>query len=421
MKKKSVVIILSILVIILGLVIAYLFIFDSSKNNVKENKEPDKVDNNNEVKEEEETEEEKLEKMVNSKLESMTLDEKIGQMLVISNRVSAMTDSLRKELEEYKPGGFILFSENFTTYDQTLKLVNEIKETSDIPLFIAADEEGGNVQRLLSLKDKVTNIPNMFRVGEANDKDLAYEVGKVIAEELRVFGINMDFAPVLDIVDSKNQSFIGNRSFGTNPTLVTDMGLSVGKGLEDNLVIPVYKHFPGHGSTVADSHYDLPVINKTKSELMDRELIPFKEAIKNNADVIMIGHLAIPKLTNDKTPASLSKTLITDLLKDELNYNGLVITDALNMGAITKNYQEKEIYEMAINAGVDLLLMPNSSSSALKNIKESIAIGKISEEQINDSVKKILTLKYKKLENSNPLPKSYLGSTEHQEIISKIK
>ena len=414
MNSKKIVIVLSILVIILGFVIAYLFIFD---NNV--NKSKNVNEKNNEVKEE--TEEEKLEKLVNSKLESMTLDEKIGQMLIISYRSSKMDDTLKNALENNKPGGFILFSENFTTYDETLKLINEIKETSDIPLFISIDEEGGNVQRLLSLKDNVTNIPNMFKVGEANDKDLAYEVGKVIAEELRVFGINMDFAPVLDIVDSKNQSFIGSRSFGTNPSLVTDMGLSVGKGLEDNLVIPVYKHFPGHGSTIADSHYDLPVINKTKDELMERELIPFKEAIKNNADVIMIGHLAIPKLTNDKTPASLSKTLITDLLKDELNYKGLVITDALNMGAITNNYQEKEIYEMAINAGVDLLLMPKSSSSAIKSIKESIESGKISEAKINDSVKKILTLKYKKLENSNTLPKSYLGSTEHQEIISKIK
>ena len=155
-------------------------------------------------------------------------------------------------------------------------------------------------------------------------------------------------------------------------------------------------------------------------ELMEKELIPFKKAIEEGADIIMIGHLAIPKITNDKTPASLSKTLITDLLKGELNYQGLVITDALNMGALTKNYKESEIYEMAINAGVDLLLMPKSSTSAMSIIKASIASGKISEDQINDSVRKILTLKYSKLTEDNYLDKSYLASSEHQKIIEKI-
>ena len=198
------------------------------------------------------------------------------------------------------------------------------------------------------------------------------------------------------------------------------MGIKLGKGLEDKGVIPVYKHFPGHGSTTTDSHYDLPVINKTKDELMEKELIPFKKAIGEGADIIMIGHLAIPKITNDKTPASLSKVLITDLLKTELNYQGLVVTDALNMGALTNNYKESEIYEMAINAGVDLLLMPKSSTSAMSSIKASIASGKITEDQINNSVRKILTLKYSKLTEDNYLDKSYLASSEHKKIIEKI-
>ena len=411
MKSKKIIIVLIILIIILGGVLAYVFLTD------KDDKKLDSNTNNSSDKETLSP----LEKKVNEKLESMTLEEKIGQMLIISYRSGEMDDTLKSALVNNKPGGFILFAENFTTYDKTLNLIKSIKETADIPMFMSVDQEGGTVQRLKSLSDvQATKIPAMFDVGKTGDSDIAYQVGEVIGEELEVFGINVDFAPVLDIVESRNQSFIGSRSFGTTPELVSQMGIQLGKGLEDKGVIPVYKHFPGHGSTTTDSHYDLPVINKTKDELMEKELIPFKKAIGEGADIIMIGHLAIPKITNDKTPASLSKTLITDLLKTELNYQGLVVTDALNMGALTKNYQESEIYEMAINAGVDLLLMPKSSTSAMSSIKASIASGKISEDQINNSVRKILTLKYSKLTEDNYLDKSYLASSEHKKIIEKI-
>lgn len=411
MKSKKIIIVLIILIIILGGVLAYVFLTD------KDDKKLDSNTNNSSDKETLSP----LEKKVNEKLESMTLEEKIGQMLIISYRSGEMDDTLKSALVNNKPGGFILFAENFTTYDKTLNLIKSIKETADIPMFMSVDQEGGTVQRLKSLSDvQATKIPAMFDVGKTGDSDIAYQVGEVIGEELEVFGINVDFAPVLDIVESRNQSFIGSRSFGTTPDLVSQMGIQLGKGLEDKGVIPVYKHFPGHGSTTTDSHYDLPVINKTKDELMEKELIPFKKAIGEGADIIMIGHLAIPKITNDKTPASLSKTLITDLLKTELNYQGLVVTDALNMGALTNNYKESEIYEMAINAGVDLLLMPKSSTSAMSSIKASIASGKISEDQINNSVRKILTLKYSKLTEDNYLDKSYLASSEHKKIIEKI-
>lgn len=411
MKSKKIIIVLIILIIILGGVLAYVFLTD------KDDKKLDSNTTNNSDKETLSP----LEKKVNEKLESMSLEEKIGQMLIISYRSGEMDDTLKSALVNNKPGGFILFAENFTTYDKTLNLIKSIKETADIPMFMSVDQEGGTVQRLKSLSDvQATKIPAMFDVGKTGDSDIAYQIGGVIGEELKVFGINVDFAPVLDVVESRNQSFIGSRSFGTTPDLVSEMGIQLGKGLEDKGVIPVYKHFPGHGSTTTDSHYDLPVINKTKDELMEKELIPFKNAIGEGADIIMIGHLAIPKITNDKTPASLSKILITDLLKTELNYQGLVVTDALNMGALTKNYKESEIYEMAINAGVDLLLMPKSSSSAMSSIKASIANGKISEDQINNSVRKILTLKYSKLTEDNYLDKSYLASSEHQKIIEKI-
>ena len=181
-----------------------------------------------------------------------------------------------------------------------------------------------------------------------------------------------------------------------------------------------YKHFPGHGDTLEDSHNTLPIINKTKEELMEMELKPFIEAIKNDAKIIMVSHLAIPKITNDNTPASLSKVIVTDLLKEELGFDGLVITDALNMKALTNEYTEEEIYMNAINAGVDILLMPDFDIETIDIIKNAILNQEISEERINESVKKILNLKYDLLEEENTYTKEYLGSIEHQEIISKI-
>ncbi len=403
MKGKGIVIFLIILIILAGGFLGYLVITDgniSDFSNIGSGK---------------------IENKVEKTLKGLTLEEKIGQMLIISYRSGEIDNTLKNALYNNKPGGFILFSENFTRYDNTINLIKAIKESSKIPLFLAVDQEGGSVQRLNAIKGtEVTEIPEMYKLGETKDKELAYQVGKVMAQELKVFGINMDFAPVIDIVNDKNQSFIGSRSFGTTPELVSSMGLSLAKGLKDNGVIPVYKHFPGHGGTTTDSHYDLPVIDKTKEELLTHELVPFKDAIKEGAEIIMIGHLAIPKIDGN-TPASLSKVLITDLLKEELGFKGLVVTDALNMGALTKNYKESEIYEKAINAGVDLLLMPQTSTSAITIIKDLVQKGKIKEEQINNSVRKILKLKYEKLDNEEMLDKSYLASKEHKEVISKIK
>ncbi len=357
---------------------------------------------------------------IKEQLNSLSLDEKIGQMLMISYRSIVADNNLISVLNDVKPGGFIMFSENFESYTQVNKFLNDIKSTADIPLFISVDQEGGRVQRLKSLTDKkVTVIPPMLELGKTNNSLLAYDVGQVMGEELGVFGINMDFAPVLDIYSNPNNTVIGNRSFGQTYELVSKMALSFSKGLESTGVIPVYKHFPGHGDTATDSHYDLPVIEKSKEELLNFELKPFIDAINNGAKVIMIGHLAIPNITHDDTPASLSKELITDLLKEELGYDGLVITDAVNMGALTNNYTSKEIYIKAINAGVDILLMPSPAKDALKIIKEAVVNGEISEEQINNSVLKILKLK-ENISNAPKYDESYLGSSLHQEIIDKI-
>lgn len=359
--------------------------------------------------------EKSLEVKVKEIMSNMTIEEKIGQMLIIYDTHDVVDNELISFINEVKPSGFIINQNNITTFNETKKYISDLKVNSKIPLIISIDQEGGRVQRLQNLKDKkATYIPSMFDLGKTNDINLAYEVGKVMAEDMRSLGINVVFAPVCDIFSNPDNKVIGNRSFGTNASLVSNMCVSLGKGLEDNGIIATYKHFPGHGDTITDSHYELPTIYKTLEDLNNLELIPFKNAIENNAKIIMVGHIAFPNITNDYTPASLSKIMI-DILRDNLDFNGLIITDALNMGALNNNYTDEEIYIKSIEAGVDILLMPNDAKEAIQTIKNNISI-----ERIDESVKKILLFKYQYL-NDNVLDESYFNSLEHQEIINKIK
>lgn len=381
--------------------------------NFKSEKSPDlKVDKfiNNDI-----NKDELLEK-VNNKLNSMSLDEKIAQLFVVAWRDSNTYDDLYRLFRDKKLGGFILFRENMDTYDKTKTLISNLQAYNDIPLIISMDQEGGLVQRLKYLKDvKVTDIPYMYYLGKTKDENLAYQVGKVMARELRTIGVNVVFSPDIDVYSNPKNTVIGKRSFGSDYLLVNKMAGSLAKGLEETGVIPTYKHFPGHGDTDVDSHVDLPIINKSYEELKALELQTFSYAINNNAKLIMVGHIALPNITGDNTPASLSKVLITDILKKGLNYDGLVITDALNMKALTDNYTQEEIIVKAIKAGVDILLMPDDIEKSLDYVKNNI-----SEERINESVKKILMFKYSYLENYELLDKDFLGCKEHKDIISKI-
>lgn len=353
---------------------------------------------------------------VDAKIKEMTTREKIAQMFIIQYRDSSNYQKLYDIFQEYKLGGFILFNENMDTYENTRDFISKLKSYSDIPLIVAMDQEGGRVQRLKYLKEtNVTNIPFMYNLGKTNDEELAYSVGKVMAEELRAIGVNVVFAPDIDIFSNKKNMVIGKRSFGSDAEIVSKMSVALARGLEETGVIPTFKHYPGHGDTATDSHLDLPIIRKNYEELKNLELKPFDSAIKNNAKIIMTAHIALPNITNDNTPASLSKVLITDILKKDMNYQGLVITDALNMSALTKYYSNEDIILKAVDAGVDLLLMPNDFESAINVIEENVSI-----DRIDESVKKILTFKYQYLSNYELLGKEYLGSKEHKDIVSKI-
>jgi len=362
------------------------------------------------------SEENIINERIDEVMSNMTLEEKIGQMIVINYNISEVNEELRSLLEDVKPGGFILMQNNYSTFDATRKFVNDIKSYSSLPFIVATDQEGGRVQRLQLLTDvEPTYVPPMSDVGDTNDIDIAYDVGKVIAEEVRTLGINVVFAPVVDVFSNIDNTVIGNRSFGSDTDIVTRLALSVSKGLEDNGVVSTFKHFPGDGDSSIDCHSSLSIIYKSSEEIDSQELIPFKSAILNGTNMIMTAHIALPNITGDNTPSTMSKEIVTGILRDKLGFDGIVISDALNMKALTNNYSDEEIYIKTVSAGVDILLMPRDARLAIESIKNNI-----SEDRINESVRRILKFKFMELEDNNVLDISYLGSEEHQQIIDRI-
>lgn len=366
-------------------------------------------------------------KKIDEKISNMTLDEKIGQMLMLEFRnwedengelkeVTELNDDIKNAISKYKIGGVILFAENVRDTEQTTKLTHNIQkaaiESGLDPLLISIDQEGGIVVRL----GTGTSLPGNMALGASRDKKLAYEYGKIIAEEIKALGINVNLAPVMDTNNNPNNPVIGLRSISSDPNLVGELGSEVVKGLQDNGVSAAIKHFPGHGDTATDSHLGLPVVDKSYEEVKNLELIPFDKAAKEGVDMIMTAHISYPQLEKDTViskkdgsvigiPATLSDDIITGIIRKKMNYDGIVITDAMKMQAIADHFGEEEAVIMAIRAGVDIPLMPAllqknedllKLDSIINRIKSEIELGNISENQLNNSVYRILDLKYRR-------------------------
>ena len=361
----------------------------------------------------EETSEPSATDKIQEKLDKMTLDEKVSQMIIPQAPQAILPKATIEKLQTAPYGGYILMGDNYQTLLKTREFVEELQSLAKTPLIITTDEEGGSVQRLQSVTDRqATDIPFMYQIGQTGDVSKAQTTGRVLAEELRTVGVNVDLAPDADVYSNPSNTVIGQRSFSSDPEIVAEMALALAAGLEENGIMAVFKHFPGHGNTTIDSHSALPIIEATREELEASDVIPFRNAISNNAKIIMTGHSALPNITGDNTPASLSQKLTTDLLRNELGFNGLIMTDGLNMGALTSNYEPAEIYQMAVEAGADLLLLPTDPELAVQTIKE-----KISESRINESVYRILSFKETYLTDYRYLDDSYFGSSEHQEVV----
>ena len=332
-------------------------------------------------------------KSIENFVNKMTLDEKIGQMIVAGVNGTDVNEELINLVNTNKVGGVILFKRNIETSEQLKKLNNNIDGLNkEIPLFISVDEEGGRVNRLPS---DMEYFPSAREVGLKNDKDYAYNNGKSIGESLKVTGFNMNYAPVLDIFSNPKNTVIGDRAFGSDVETVSTMGIATMKGIEEEGIISVIKHFPGHGDTSVDSHYGLPIVYKTLEELEIFELIPFKKAIKEGCKAIMVSHILLDKI-DKQNPSSMSETVVTDILREQLGFDGVVITDDMEMGAITENFTVEDACVQSIIAGCDIVLIGSGNESiynTIQAIKDSILNGKITEERINESVVRIIKLK----------------------------
>lgn len=334
-------------------------------------------------------------------ISNMSLDEKVGQLVVSGFYGTSLDENILKLIKEDKISGVILFNRNVKDSNTLLSLNNSLKESNKnnkLPLFISVDEEGGLVTRMP--KD-IKRLPTNKYIGSLNNKDLSYKVGEILGEQLSYFGFNMNFAPVLDINSNPNNPVIGDRSFGNNKDIVSNLGTSTMKGIQSKNIISVVKHFPGHGDTSVDSHINLPVVNYDINRLKSFEFVPFKTAIQNGADAVMVGHILLPKI-DSKYPSSMSYEIVTNILRKDLGFNGLVVSDDMTMGAITENYSIEEASIKAINAGVDLLLVCQkyeNTENVLKALKEAALNGTISKERLDNALYNIISIKEKYISN----------------------
>ena len=338
-------------------------------------------------------------------LENMTLEEKIGQLFVVrataldlnktQGSVTVCDDSVKAALSQYHVGGVVYFQDNIRDPQQLTKLSSDLQSASKYPLFITADEEGGNVTRIALDPDfQVKRFTSMLSVGNTGDTAQANDVGQTIGKYMKEYGMNLDLAPVADIFSNPNNTVIGDRAFGKDAKSVSLMVNACVKGFHEQGMMTCLKHFPGHGDTTADSHYGTAVVDRTWNELLEMELVPFIESL-DETDMIMAAHVSLPKVTGDNTPASLSKTMLTDKLRTELGFNGVIITDSLGMGAVTKDNPPQEIPVKVLEAGGDILLMPESLPTAFNGVLNAVKSGRLSVNRIEQSVKRILELKEK--------------------------
>lgn len=351
-------------------------------------------------------------------LKEMTLEEKVGQMLLLGVPGTSINSTAKAIVTELKAGGIVFFAANLTSINQATNFTSQLQDEAlktklKIPLLITADEEGGLVSRLPS---GMVTMPGNMALGASRNEHLAAKAYYHTGRQLRALGINMNLAPVLDVNNNPNNPVIGLRSFGSDPLLVGNMGLAALAGLKDAQVGSIVKHFPGHGDTGIDSHYALPIVNKSQKELKEMELAPFQKALAGGAKAVMTGHIEFPALTGGKkVPATLSSEILTDLLRANWSYTGVIATDDLTMKAITNYYGQKDAFVMAVKAGVDQLLIVgdlNNQRLAKQAIIDAVQRGEISEKRIDQSVERILALKAELGLKPNKLPELLDPKTE---------
>ena len=354
-------------------------------------------------------------------LSKMSLEEKIGQIFLV-----APDSNLEQLLQTYHVGGAILFARHSQGLQQTMELIEQVRLFSGaIPPFVAVDQEGGRVARL----DFTTQVPSARDLSNLDENSLRH-IGRILGNELAALGFNINFAPVLDVNTDPENPVIGDRSYGSDPATVSLLGQAYIAGLQEAGIAGCAKHFPGHGDTRSDSHLLLPVVTQNLERLESVELTPFRAAIKSGIELVMIAHVYYPALDPaPEKPATFSKRIVTGLLRETLGYSGLIITDAMNMKAITDSLSAGPAALAAFHAGVDIILMPENLDEAYTSVLSSVRVGDIPLARLDSSVRRILNLKLKLTENSNrnesfstrlSYAAATVGSPQHRALMNKL-
>ncbi len=339
-------------------------------------------------------------------MEGMDVEEKIGQLFVVNLEQLDLrkgtffewkkcTKRMIKSLDKYKVGGVILFSRNIANRKQTEKLISGLQNGSSIPLTVAVDEEGGDVARIAgNEKMGTTSFPSMQEVGLTRDVQYVKNMGETIGSEIKELGFNVDFAPVADVKTSELNLEIGSRSFGDDPDKVADFVVAFVEGMQSQNISATLKHFPGQGSSNGDTHVEGVNIDSSIMGLRKNDFVPFKAGIEAGADFVMVSHISVSKVTETQQPASMSELIMKTILRDELDFRGVIVTDAMDMASITNEYTPGEAAYAAVSAGADVVLMPADLGEAYEEILNKVNDGSISMERLDESVLRILTVKF---------------------------
>lgn len=345
--------------------------------------------------------EEQLDEIVNKCISEMPLNDRVASLFIVTpealtgvGTVTQAGEATREALSEYAIGGLIYFEKNIKDREQLTEMLSKTVLCSKYPIFLAVDEEGGTVSRIGNSNIDVVKVDEMSVIGTSQDAVAAHEAGTTIGTYLKELGFNLDFAPVADVVTDGENSVLGSRSFGTDAAVAADMVSNVVQGMQEAGVNACLKHFPGLGSAEEDTHDGRVEITKTLEEMQNSDFIPFQAGIEAGANIVMVSHVTASFVDTEGLPSSLSKVVITDVLRGELGFDGVVITDALNMSAISEYYTADEAAVMAIAAGADMLLMPEDFETAYNGLLAAVQEGTISEERINESLRRIFRIKY---------------------------
>ena len=360
-----------------------------------------------------------LDNEVQTILDNMTLEDKIAQLFILYpetlvscvNRVTAAGEMTREAFDRRPVGGLIYMRQNLESREQVQTMLSDFQEISlsrtGLPAFLCVDEEGGKVTSVGGTEAlAIPRGEDMADIGARNHPEEAYQKGEFIGGYLSELGFNVDFAPVADVLSNPENTVVKKRSFGADPKLVTAMTAAFAEGLQSKGILGSYKHFPGHGATAGDTHKGYSYTDKTLEELKACELLPFIDGISRDIPMIMVGHISLPKVIGDDTPASLSSYIMTDLLREELGYKGIIVTDALAMKVVIDEYSSDEAAVRALEAGADILLLPEDFELAFQGVLQAVNEGRLSRERLDQSLQRIirqkLWLKEQAAENPKP-------------------